>query len=63
PGPTVLIPYGGPEEVIRAAACLCAAYSKVKDGISARVFSSTPDGPKRMTAIAGLRKKFLSYVI
>jgi len=63
PGPTVLIPYGGPEEVIRAAACLCAAYSKVKDGISARVFASTPDGPKRMTAIAGLRKKFLSYVI
>jgi tRNA-specific 2-thiouridylase len=63
PGPTVLIPFGAPDEIVHEAACLCAAYSRAEDGQPARVSVKGPDGPGVLTIQGGYREKYHPYLI
>ena len=62
-GPTVLIPLGGPGEIVREAATLCAAYSKAEDGQPARVFVKGPAGSEVVTVRGGCREKYEPHLI
>lgn len=62
-GPTVLLPFGPPEEVIREAASLCAAYSKAKDGQPVRVVVRGPRGTEVLTVQGGSPEKYHPYLI
>ncbi|MBW1677906.1 MAG: tRNA 4-thiouridine(8) synthase ThiI [Deltaproteobacteria bacterium] len=63
PGPTVLIPFGAPEEIVREAATLCAAYSRAEDGQPARVSVKGPAGSGVLTVEGGCREKYQPYLI
>jgi tRNA U34 2-thiouridine synthase MnmA/TrmU len=63
PGPTVLIPYGAPEEIVHEAAALCAAYSKAQAGQPARVSVKGPGGSGVLTVQGGCREKYSPYLI
>jgi tRNA-specific 2-thiouridylase len=58
PGPTVLIPFGAPEETVYEAATLCAAYSRAQDGQPARVSVKGPGGSVVLTVQGGCREKY-----
>ena len=63
PGPTVLIPFGAPEQIIHEAATLCAAYSKAQDGQPVRVSVKGLDGSWVLTVQGGCREKYQPYLI
>jgi tRNA U34 2-thiouridine synthase MnmA/TrmU len=63
PGPTVLIPFGAPTEVVHEAASLCAAYSRAQDGQPARVSVKSPGGSEVLTVQGGSPKKFHAHLI
>ena len=63
PGPTALVPFGAPDEVVHEAASICAAYSKAKEGQLARVLVKGPGGSTVLTPKSGDRKKFRPYLI
>jgi len=58
PGPIVLIPSGAPEEIVREAAGLCAAYSKAPDGQPAQVHAKGPAGSTTVTVQGGSPEKY-----
>jgi tRNA U34 2-thiouridine synthase MnmA/TrmU len=63
PGPIVLLPSGAPEEIVREAAGLCAAYSKAEDGQPARVHAKGPAGSTTVTVQGGSPKKYHDSLI
>ena len=63
PGPTVLIPFGAPDEVLQEAATLCAAYSKAQDGQAVRVSVNGPGGSRVLTVQGGSREKYHPYLV
>lgn len=63
PGPTVVIPYGAPQEIVREAATLCAAYSKAQDGAPARVSVKGPRGSEVITVQGGACQTYHRYLI
>jgi len=63
PGPTVLIPFGAPDEIVHEVATLCAAYSKAKHGRPARVSVKGSGGPGVVTVQGGPREKYHPYII
>jgi tRNA U34 2-thiouridine synthase MnmA/TrmU len=63
PGPIVLIPSGAPEEIVRKAASLCAAYSKADDGQPARVNAKGPAGSTTVIVQGGSPKKYHDFLI
>jgi hypothetical protein len=63
PGPMVLIPSGAPDEIVRDAAALCAAYSKAQEGLPTRVFVKRDGSSEVLTVLAGPREKYLHYLI
>lgn len=63
PGPTVLIPFGAPEEIVHEAALLCVAYSRAKNGQSARVSVKTPKGSVVLMVQGGRPEKYHTYLI
>jgi tRNA U34 2-thiouridine synthase MnmA/TrmU len=63
PGPTVVIPYGAPREIVREAATLCAAYSKTQDGSPARVSVTGPLGSEILTVESGPCERYHRYLI
>jgi len=63
PGPTVLVPFGAPEEIVHEAATLCAAYSKTQDGESVRVSVKGPGRSAVITVQGGSREKYHPYLI
>jgi tRNA U34 2-thiouridine synthase MnmA/TrmU len=63
PGPIVLVPAGAPDEIVREAAALCAAYSKLKDGQPARVSVKSPGGSEILTVQVSPRELFQPYHI
>jgi len=63
PGPTVLIPFGAPEKIVREAATLCAAYSRAEDGQPARVSVKGPAGSGVLTVEGGCPEKYQPYLI
>ena len=62
-GPMVLIPGAAPDQVVREAATLCAAYSKAKDGAPARVCVKGPGGVEILTVHGGARASYASDLI
>jgi tRNA U34 2-thiouridine synthase MnmA/TrmU len=63
PSPTVLIPHGAPEEIIREAAVLCAAYSKTENGRPVRVSIKSPKGSKIIEVNPRSRQAFQPQLI
>jgi len=63
PGPTTLIPFGAPEEIVYEAASLCAAYSKSQDDQPARVSVKSPGGSEVLTVQGTSPKKYHPYLI
>ena len=63
PGPTVLIPFGAPEEIVHEAATLCAVYSKAQAGQSVRVSVKGPGWSAVITVQGGGREKYHPYLI
>jgi predicted ribosome quality control (RQC) complex YloA/Tae2 family protein len=63
PGPTTLIPFGAPEDILLEAASLCAAYSKAQDDQPVRVSVKSPGGSEVLTAQGGNPKKYHPYLI
>jgi tRNA U34 2-thiouridine synthase MnmA/TrmU len=63
PSPTVLIPYGAPEELVHEAAALCTAYSKTQDGKPSRVSIKSPEGSKSMEVSPRAREAFQPLLI
>jgi tRNA-specific 2-thiouridylase len=63
PSPTVLLPNGASEEVVREAAALCTTYSKAENGKTARVSVKTPDGFQVITVTALRREDFKPFII
>lgn len=63
PGPTVVIPFGAPDEMVREAARLCAAYSRAPKGKPARVYVKGPKGSAALTVPGGSPEMFQSYLI
>jgi tRNA U34 2-thiouridine synthase MnmA/TrmU len=63
PGPSVLIPFGAPEEIVRDAAAICAAYSKAEDGQSTRVSVKTPSGSAVLMVTGSRPEKYHPYLI
>ena len=64
PSPTVLIPSGAPEDIVRRAAAICVAYSKTNNnGGPARVSVKTPQGTQILTAEGGSREEYARYHI
>jgi tRNA U34 2-thiouridine synthase MnmA/TrmU len=62
-GPTVLIPSGATEEIVRVAATLCASYSKTEDGAPARVSVTGPLGLEILTVQCGSPETYHQYLI
>lgn len=62
-GPTVLIPSGAKEEIVRQAATLCASYSKTRDGTPARVSVTAPLGSETLTVQGGSPETYHQYLI
>ncbi len=63
PGPTVVIPYGAPDEIVREAATICVAYSKVEDGLPVRVFVKSPGGSGVITVRGSSCDKYHTYLV
>lgn len=63
PGPTALIPFGGPEDVVSEAAGLCVAYSKCRDSQSVRVSANGPGWSRVLAAGTAPRDKYRPYLI
>jgi len=62
PGPTVLMPGGGPDPMIFLAACICAGYSKAPDTAQAQVQVETRAKAQTISVLAispGESKRFL----
>lgn len=63
PGPTAVIPFGAPEDIVREAARLCASYSKAPDGQPARVHVTGPGGSTTVTVTGSNPEKFQAHLI
>jgi len=63
PGPTLLIPFGAPKEIVYEAATLCVAYSKAKDGRPARVTVKSPAASEVLMVQGGSREAFQAYLV
>ena len=63
PGPIVLIPCGAPEQMVREAAVLCAAYSKTDNGRPVRVSIKSPEGSKTIEVNRRSREAFQPLLI
>jgi tRNA U34 2-thiouridine synthase MnmA/TrmU len=63
PGPTVLIPFGAPDETVHDAATLCAAYSRAQGGQPVRVSVKGPSGSGVLTVQGGCREKYHPYLV
>ncbi len=63
PGPIVLIPCGAPEQTVREAAVLCAAYSKTDNGRPVRVSIKSPEGSKTIEVNQRSREAFQPLLI
>jgi tRNA U34 2-thiouridine synthase MnmA/TrmU len=63
PGPTALIPFSAPKEIVHEAASLCAAYSKTQDGQPTRVSVKSPGGSEILTVQGTSRRHFHPYLI
>ncbi len=62
-GPTVLIPFGAPEEIVHEAATLCVRYSKTQDSVPARVSVTGPLGSQILTVRCGSAETYHQYLI
>jgi hypothetical protein len=63
PSPAVLIPGGGSEDILTAAAGLCAAYTKAKEGVVGKVSAKTPNGTTHLSVIVPSRQEFRALAV
>ena len=63
PGPAVLIPGGGSNGLVAAAAGLCAAYSRAVEGTPAKISARRPDGVRHIDVTTGSREIYRDLTI
>ena len=62
-GPTVLVSFGAPSEIVHEAAALCAAYSKADNSRPVRVSVKDAYGIQAISVLAGSSEKYQGYLI
>ncbi len=63
PGPVVVMPGGGSPEAVRLAAEVAAGYSKTREGASAKVSATAPEGETGILVVVPARDEIRNYLI
>lgn len=63
PGPVVLLPLGGPTDLVHQAAEICIGYSKAKAGVEAELLVKTPKGERILKAVGVSLIQIQKYLI